>query len=108
MFYEFCPAESYLFQIGERGNKYYIILEGKVGVFSNVMNEKTGEFELDQVLVMGPGGSFGELALEENRPRAASIYCIEDSHFAVLEKTDYKRILSQLVKGKRMAIVDFL
>ena len=79
-----------------------------MGILSNVLNEKTGEFELNQVLALGPGGAFGELALEDNRPRAASIYCLEDTHFAVLEKTDYKRILSQLIKGKRMATVDFL
>jgi CRP-like cAMP-binding protein len=45
------------------------------------------------VLTLSDGYSFGELALEDNKPRAASILCLEDSHFAVLEKEDYKRIL---------------
>jgi CRP-like cAMP-binding protein len=35
------------------------------------------------------GKSFGELALVNNRPRAATIVCKADSHFAVMSKNDY-------------------
>ena len=40
------------------------------------------------------GASFGELALLENRPRAATIACKTDCVFAVLEKTHFNTILS--------------
>lgn len=63
---------------------------------------------LTTVLTLGDGAAFGELALENNAPRAASILCTEDTHFAVLEKTDYQRILAKIVKEERYALVDFL
>ena len=39
------------------------------------------------------GDTFGELALQFNRPRAASIICKKETHFAFLEKEDYDEIL---------------
>jgi CRP-like cAMP-binding protein len=33
--------------------------------------------------------SFGELALNNNQPRAATITCKTDCHFAVMNKVDY-------------------
>ena len=41
------------------------------------------------------GEYFGELALLENKPRAATIKTIEETHFAVLEKQYYDKILSK-------------
>ena len=41
------------------------------------------------------GGSFGELALISNNPRAASVVCIKDCYFATLDKTAYKRVLQK-------------
>lgn len=35
------------------------------------------------------GQSFGELALEENLPRTATIICKEDSEFLILSKEAY-------------------
>lgn len=39
------------------------------------------------------GKSFGELALIKNKPRAATIRCVEDCHFAVMSKDDYEKVL---------------
>ena len=46
-----------------------------------------------EVAVLNVGASFGELALISNKPRAATIRAKEDSHFAVLEKYDYQKVL---------------
>jgi CRP-like cAMP-binding protein len=43
------------------------------------------------VATLGPGCSFGELALMNSKPRAATIRTIEDSVFATLDKEDYKK-----------------
>lgn len=40
------------------------------------------------------GDSFGEIALLKKKARGATIYALEDCHFAVLEKIDFERILS--------------
>jgi CRP-like cAMP-binding protein len=50
---------------------------------------------LIEVKALSAGASFGELALMDNRPRAATIICKEDSHFAVLEKQFFNQILSK-------------
>lgn len=35
------------------------------------------------------GKSFGELALITNKPRAATIKCLTECHFAVMNKINY-------------------
>lgn len=52
------------------------------------------EMVLTNVKVLKSGDSFGELALIDNRPRAATIKCKEDCHLAVLEKVHFNKILS--------------
>ena len=42
------------------------------------------------------GKSFGELALINNKPRAATIKCLTDCHFAVISKNVYERILKKI------------
>eukprot|EP00347_Sterkiella_histriomuscorum_P019194 403342576 len=54
------------------------------------------------------GKSFGELALIKNRPRAATITCIEDCHFAVMSKNDYEKVLQKIELKKMQKIIDFL
>ena len=59
--------------------------------------EKIGEKNvvLTEVRVLEIGNSFGELALIENKPRAATIKCKENCHFAVLDKQFFGHILSK-------------
>lgn len=40
--------------------------------------------------IIGPGQSFGELGLLRKKPRAATILCLENTHFGVLKKVDYE------------------
>jgi len=55
---------------------------------------------MTEVRVLEIGNSFGELALIENKPRAATIKCKENCHFAVLDKQFFVHILSnELIKG---------
>lgn len=50
--------------------------------------------QLTEVKISKAGDYFGELALIDNKPRAATIKTLEESYFAVLEKQYYNRILS--------------
>ena len=56
-----------VFTYGSRGDTFYIILAGTVGVFmpTKVKNEETGEDEriFNEVAELGRGDAFGELAL---------------------------------------------
>ena len=48
---------------------------------------------MGEVHQLSTGSSFGELALINNEPRKATVQCISDCYFAVLEKKDYVGML---------------
>ena len=103
MTYEYLKKGQYVFKQGEQGAKFYVILEGECGVMV-----RGGEGEAVEVTVLKKGDSFGELGLLNNKGRAASILCKEDTHFAVLSKDDYERILLKIHQQKLAEKVDFL
>ena len=73
-----------------------------------VTRRRDGKPEYTLLTVMRAGSSFGELALINNQPRAASILCREPTHFAVLERDEYKRILGRIDDAKLEAKVQLL
>jgi len=42
------------------------------------------------------GGSCGELALKEGKPRMATLKCLKRTHFIILNKKDYKTAISEI------------
>jgi len=46
------------------------------------------------VAKLSSGSAFGEIALINDMPRMATIICLQDCHFAVLEKSEFKWILA--------------
>ncbi len=71
-------------------------------VFEHISEEseepKVEEPNYLELVLLPTGASFGELALIENRPRAAEAYCPEDTQFAVLNKTEYNAVLGIIEK----------
>ena len=53
---------------------------------------------LTHVTNLNVGAGFGELALINNVPRSATITTLEDSWFAVLEKSDFKDIMGKIYR----------
>lgn len=54
------------------------------------------------------GEYFGELALITDKPRAATITCLEKSSFAVIDKIAYKNVLIKIDEKKKLHIDQFL
>lgn len=104
--YEFFEKGRYIFREGEYGDKFFILIQGEAGVLITI--KEKGENIIKEVLVYRDGAGFGELALTDRRPRAASILAKSDCHLAVLDKISYNRILASLLKQKRMDLIDFL
>lgn len=68
---------------GQSGLGLYIIQTGRVKV---TQKTASGEREVRQ---MGPGESFGELALLDNSPRAATVTAVEPTSCVLLDKVQF-------------------
>lgn len=69
-----------VFEQNSPGSNFYVISAGKVEVFVN------GK----QVNVLGPGDSFGELALLHDSPRSASVYTLDKVQMWVLDRKTFR------------------
>lgn len=65
---------------------------------------------LKDVSKLGTGASFGDAALTPGKsaPRNATILCVEDCHFAVLDKHNYERIIGEHQQRENADKVNFL
>ena len=63
---------------------------------------------LKAVVQLHDGAAFGELALINNKPRAATITSIEPCHVAYLNRSDFRVILGQILKKEQLEKVKVL
>ncbi len=75
---------------GEKGDTFYLIVEGEV----SVLKAHTGgiQLELDRI---GAGDYFGEMALFEDIERSATIKTLTKSRFLVLDKQEFREIVRE-------------
>ncbi|KAI9787040.1 MAG: hypothetical protein M1816_007711 [Peltula sp. TS41687] len=96
---------------GDVGDYFYTVERGEFDVFVNPsgayragpdgMGEKVG--------TIGPGGSFGELALMYNAPRAATVISTQaDSCLWALDRVTFRRILMDSTFQRRRMYESFL
>lgn len=104
--YEHFHSEKFVFKFGDKGDKFYILLEGEVSVLLPASGSDSAK--LKEILTLKSGSSFGDLALIESKPRSATILTKSECHFAVLGRTDYQRILGNIMKQQRLDLVTFL
>ncbi|XP_078408215.1 rap guanine nucleotide exchange factor 4 isoform X2 [Cetorhinus maximus] len=92
IFESHAKAGTVLFNQGEEGTSWYIILKGTVNVVI---------YGKGVVCTLHEGDDFGKLALVNNAPRAASIVLREDNcHFLRVDKEDFNRILRDVEANK--------
>ncbi len=78
------PKQATIIMEGDETSSLYIILSGKVRVFSS--DDKSKEVTL---LVQEAGSYFGEIALLSEEPRSASVATLEPTVCAVISKSDF-------------------
>lgn len=96
---------------GDAGDYFYIVEEGHFGVMINPSGSaQSGPDGLGtQVGSIGPGGSFGELALMYNAPRAATIVSLDPkSTLWALDRVTFRRILMDSAFQRRRMYEAFL
>lgn len=81
-------AGDTIFSESEPGHEMYIIKSGRVKVIRNKDSE-------EQLLsILGPGSSFGEMALIEAKPRSATVMAVEKTEVLMVTYTDLEQVLS--------------
>lgn len=95
---------------GDVGDYFYVVEKGHFDIFVS----KTGKVEPGadgsgtKVNDIGPGGSFGELALMYNAPRAATVTSTEPSTVWQLDRVTFRRILMDSAFNRRRMYETFL
>eukprot|EP00123_Amoebidium_parasiticum_P017189 comp23746_c0_seq1/m.41012 comp23746_c0_seq1/g.41012 ORF comp23746_c0_seq1/g.41012 comp23746_c0_seq1/m.41012 type:complete len:738 (-) comp23746_c0_seq1:109-2322(-) len=83
--FEFLPAGKVLFEEGDAGDKFYIVVRGAVEVYTGTGDSRAilSELRANQF--------FGEMALLNNSPRSASVLCKEDSLLLTLSAENFSK-----------------
>lgn len=71
------PADTFVFDRGEHGDRFYVIDSGHALV------------EADEARELGTGDFFGEIALLRDTPRTAAVRAVDDLHLFALERNDF-------------------
>ncbi|MGC8739196.1 MAG: cyclic nucleotide-binding domain-containing protein [Candidatus Hydrogenedens sp.] len=77
--------DEVIFYQGSIGSQVYLIIQGSIGIYQ-------GEKEIVQ---LGEGEIFGEMALLTKQPRSATAKAIMDSSLLVFSETSFERLLTK-------------
>ena len=80
------PKGTVLFHKGDPGSSMFIILSGKVRIYTE--DAEGNEFTLRYLTEM-----FGEFSMLDERPRSASVSVVEDLDVLILHRDDFTRYL---------------
>lgn len=84
---------------GDEGDNFYVVDSGK---FSIQIKEK------GEVMQVGSGGTFGELALMYNTPRSASVIALSDGYLWAVDRITFRKIIIDISFRKRKMYEGFL
>lgn len=82
--------DDVLFQRGDPGDAFYILVRGWVNAF--VTSDEGSMIVLNQ---FGPGDIFGEMALLDNKPRSAGIMALTPVEVLTLNRTEFLAVLRE-------------
>ena len=96
---------------GDAGDYFYVVEKGSFDIYINPSGHVLPgpEGMGNKVNSIGPGGSFGELALMYNAPRAATVVSTEkESTLWALDRVTFRRILMNSAFQRRRMYESFL
>jgi CRP-like cAMP-binding protein len=87
---EFHPG-AYIFFEEDLDYHFYIIDSGEVQIFT-----KDNDGKRINLATLGPGDSFGELAMIDRSPRSASAQALKFTQVYKISETGYQKLISEL------------
>ncbi|KAL5632512.1 hypothetical protein ACGC1H_005458 [Rhizoctonia solani] len=108
------PAGERVIEQGADGDYFYVVESGALDCFVKRAGEDNGVGDEvhptfgRKVLTYTTGGTFGELALMYNAPRAATIVAIEPSTLWALDRMSFRSIILSVANRKRKMYERFL
>ena len=84
---------------GDEGDNFYVVDKG---TFSAQIEGK------GEVSKIGPGGTFGELALMYNTPRSASVIALTDGLLWAVDRFTFRKVIIDIASRKRKMFEGFL
>ncbi|KAJ1558364.1 hypothetical protein HK405_013828, partial [Cladochytrium tenue] len=97
-------AGDVVIEQGAVGDYFYVVESGAL----DVLVLRQGAEQPEKVAEVGPGGSFGELALMYNAPRAATVVARSACVLWALDRVTFRRILMENTARKRRMYESFL
>jgi cAMP-dependent protein kinase regulator len=91
-------AGEVIIRQGEEGDNFYVVEQGRFGV----------DVDGREVVQIGPGGSFGELALMYNTQRAATVTSLTPGKLLQVDRGTFRRVIIDFAYQKRCKYMDFL
>ena len=88
-------AGAVVFEEGQVGDKFYLILKGEVRI--SKMIPGVGE---EALVILKKGSYFGEMSLIDDQPRSAHAIANKPSELMVIERGDFEKLMS---KDKELA-----
>ena len=83
---------------GDEGDNFYVVDQGKFSV----------RVDGNEVVQIGPTGSFGELALLYNTTRSATVFALEDSVLWGVDRHTFRSVIIDHAHQKRLMYEDFI
>jgi ATP-binding cassette subfamily B protein len=106
---ETAPANEVVFHTGDQGDKFYLLMRGRVEVLTDGLS---GEH---RVAVLQDGDYFGEISLIERSRRTATIRTLQDCTFLTLQRGQFLNLLDdapafrtmieEMIKTRRQGLV---
>lgn len=98
MFEKTVKAEEIIIKQGDEGDNFYVVDQGVFDIFVNDI----------KVVEVKEGGSFGELALMYNTPRAATVKAVSDGVLWAVDRFTFRSIITCNTYRKRRMYEAFL
>jgi len=87
---------------GDPGDAAYLVVKGKVEI---IRGTKAGPQAV--VTEVGPGGIFGEFALIDNKPRAATAMAAEPTVCTIISREVFQKLMKQTNPVIRALMLDY-